>query len=100
MTSHCFHTASKCNRVRLTRLGLDLRLHRLSFGTQDLGESPSEAAVAQRVEEGVDGRVQPQHPERDLVPVVGHAGAAAGGSDDHEQRVRGPADPKYADDDG
>lgn len=72
----------------------------MSLWTQDLGESPSEAAVAQRVQERVDGRVQPQEPERDLVPVVRHARAAAGRTDNHEQRVRSPANPKSTDDDG
>ena len=77
-------------------MGLDLEL----LGAEQLGEGPAEAIVAQRVEDGVDGRVGPQQPEGRLVPVVGDAVAVAGGPNDHQERVGGPAEPKDAHDDG
>ena len=65
---------------------------------QDPGEGTSETAVAHRVQEGVDGRVDPQEPEGGLVPVVLHAVAPAGRADDHQQRVGGPAHGEHAHD--
>ena len=56
--------------------------------------------MAERVQEGVDGRVQPQEPEGHLVPVVLHARTAAGGTDDHQKCVGRPADSKDTHDDG
>lgn len=51
---------------------------------ENLSESPAEAAVTERVQERVDGRVEPQEPEGDLVPVMLDAPPPAGGSDDHQ----------------
>lgn len=76
-------------------MGLDLEL----LGAEELGEGSTEAVVAQWVEDGVDGRVGPQKPEGRLVPVVGDAVAMASSPDDHEECVRGPAEPKDAHDD-
>lgn len=55
--------------------------------------------MAQRVQERIDGGVQPQEPECDLVPVVRHTRTTTGGTDNHQEGVRSPANPKNADDD-
>lgn len=69
-------------------------------GAENPVKGPAEAAVAERVQEGVNGRVEPQQPEGDLVPVMLDAAPPAGGADDHQQGVGGPADGKHAHDDG
>ena len=68
--------------------------------TEDLTEGPAEATVAERVQEGVNSRVEPQEPEGDLVPVMLDASPSAGSADDHQQSVRCPADGKHAHYDG
>lgn len=71
---------------------LDLEL----LGAQEFDECSSEAVVAEGVEHGVDGRIDPQEPEGGLVPVVRDAVAMASSSDDHEEGVWCPANPKNA----
>lgn len=51
---------------------------------ENLAKGPAEATVAQRVEEWVNSRVEPQEPEGDLVPVMLDASPSAGSADDHQ----------------
>lgn len=67
---------------------------------ENLVKSPAEGGVAERVKERVNGGVEPQQPEGDLVPMVLDAAPPAGGADDHQEGVRSPADGKHAHDDG
>lgn len=75
-----------------------LRLDLYFTGTQQFTESPPKAGVAERIEHGIDGRVNPQKPEGDLVQVVLNALAMAGGSDDHQERVRSPTQAEHTHD--
>lgn len=81
---YSIHKICKFIWVHLTRLNFNLWLNWLSFRAQYLWESPSKAAVAHRIQERVDGRVQPQKPEGNLVPVVRHTFTATGGTDNHQ----------------
>lgn len=77
-----------------------LRLDLYFTGTQQFAESSPEAGVAEGIEHGIDGRVNPQKPEGDLVQVVLNALTMTGGSDDHQECVRSPAQAKHAHDHG
>lgn len=60
------------------------RARRAPPQAENPGKGPAEAAVAERVQEWVDGGVEPQQPEGDLVPVMLDAAPSAGGADDHQ----------------
>lgn len=77
-------TPSQPYVASLARLGLNVRLDTLTLGAQYLSKSPSEAAVAERVKERVNTRVQPQEPKSHLVPVVLHTSPTTGCSDYHQ----------------
>lgn len=51
---------------------------------ENLAKGPAEATVAQRIQERVNSRVEPQEPEGDLVPVMLDAPPSAGSTDDHQ----------------
>lgn len=72
----------------------------MSFWAQNLAKGSAEAAVAEWVQKGVNSRVEPQEPEGDLIQVVWYAAPPAGSTDDHQERVRRPADGKHAHYDG
>lgn len=56
--------------------------------------------VAQRVQDGVNSRVEPQEPKRSFVECMGDALSMASCSYDHQERVGRPAQSKDADNDG
>lgn len=85
--------------MSLAGLRLRLWLYRLTLGTQHPGEGSPEAAMAEWVQERVDGRIEPEEPEGDLIPMVLHTAPTTGCPDDHQQRVWCPTDPKDAHDD-
>lgn len=76
-----------------------MRLNLQLLGTKEFNKSPSEAGVAERVQDWVDSRVDPQKPKRSLVPELRDALAVAASTDDHQESVRCPANPKNAHDD-
>lgn len=56
----------------------------MSLRAEYLAKGPAEAAVAKWVQEWVNGGVEPQEPEGDLVPVMLDASPSAGSADDHQ----------------
>lgn len=77
--------------LSLAGWGLLMGPDRLPFGAKDLSEGSAKAAVTQWVQERVDGRIEPEKPERNFVPVMFYTCAATDCSDDHEQGVWSPA---------
>lgn len=73
-------------------MGLDLQF----LWAQEFNKGSPEAVVTEWIKDRVDGRIDPQEPERCFVPIHRDTVTMASSADDHKKGVRCPTKAKNA----